>query len=268
MDAQLKQNNINKSNLQSQLTKAMASYNNGTALKSNINELKAEIINIDMAGVEYSNNREAYIKILSLFIGHEISSDAELLTPETKIWSMDINRSELRSFDLQKSIYEVQKKELRSSYLPQLSAFFQGGYGRPTLNIVNNEFGPWYMTGIRLNWSLGELYTMSNNRSKFSINQKNVEVDKETFLFNTRLDLIQQNENIRKYEDMIIKDEESIALRESITQSAEIQLDNGVITTHEYIQKLNAENLSKQTKILHEIQLLQAKYNQKFITGN
>jgi len=45
-------------------------------------------------------------------------------------------------------------------------------------------------------------------------------------------------------------------------------MENGVITTHEYIQKVNTESIAKQNKILHQIQLLQAKYNQKFITGN
>jgi outer membrane protein TolC len=124
------------------------------------------------------------------------------------------------------------------------------------------------MTGIRLNWSLGSLYTLSNRKNTLALNQQSVDADKETFLFNTRLDLAQQDENVKKYIELIRKDEEAIVLRTSVTKSAEAQLNNGVITTHEYIQKLNAEHLTRQNKILHEIQLLQAKYNQKFITGN
>jgi outer membrane protein len=162
----------------------------------------------------------------------------------------------------------LKKRELTSDYLPQLSAFFQGGYGRPTLNIIENDFGSWYMTGIRLNWSLGNLYTVSNKRSMLLMNQRSLDADKETFLLNTSLDLAQQDENVKKFKALIQKDNEAIALRESVTKSAVAQLDNGVITTHEYIQKLNAQNLAKQSKIMHEIQLLQAEYNQKFLTGN
>ncbi|WP_293908303.1 TolC family protein [Sphingobacterium sp. UBA5670] len=268
MDAQLKQNEINKANLQTQIQKTEAAFENGVAFKSNVDELKAEIVNIEMAGTEYQSNRTAFLKMLSMFIGREIGNATQLEIPRTEFLNTSINRPELKAFELQKSVFEVQKKDLRSSYLPQLSAFFQGGYGRPTLNIIENEFGGWYMTGIRLNWSLGSLYTLSNRKNTLALNQQSVDADKETFLFNTRLDLAQQDENVKKYIELIRKDEEAIVLRTSVTKSAEAQLNNGVITTHEYIQKLNAEHLTRQNKILHEVQLLQAKYNQKFITGN
>lgn len=100
------------------------------------------------------------------------------------------------------------------------------------------------------------------------LNQKSVEADRETFLFNTKLELTRQDENINKFTELIKQDDEAIALRSSVAKAAGAQLNNGVITTHEYIQKVNAEHLARQNKILHQVQLLQAKYNQKFITGN
>ena len=95
-----------------------------------------------------------------------------------------------------------------------------------------------------------------------------VESDQETFLMNTQIDLSQQDEQVKKYTELIRQDQEMVTLRHSVAKYAQVQLDNGVITTHEYIQKVNAENLAKQTLILHEIQLLQAKQNQKLISGN
>ena len=271
MDAQLKQNELNKANLQTQIQKAEAAYANGVAFRSNVDELKAEIVNIDMAGTEYKANRTAFLNMLSLFIGTELTEATQLVVPDTE--GLDgmmtsINRPELKAFDLQKAVYDVQKKELRSGYLPQVSAFFQGGYGKPTLNIVSDKFGPWYIAGVRLNWTFGSLYTLSNRKRTLALSQQAVEADKETFLFNTRLALAQQDEDVKKYQTLIEQDEEAIALRVAVTKSAEAQLDNGVITTHEYIQKVNAEHLARQRKIVHEIQLLQAHYQQKFITGN
>lgn len=221
-----------------------------------------------MAGTECKANRTAYLKMLSLFIGKELTEAAQLAIPETKVIQPSINRPELKSFDLQRSIYDVQQKDLKSGYLPQVSAFFQGAYGRPTLNIIENKFGPWFVTGLRFNWSLGSLYTLSNKKNTLLLNQQSVEADRETFLFNTRLDLAQQDENVKKYIELIKQDEQAVSLRASVTKSAAAQLNNGMITTHEYIQKVNAEHLARQNKILHEIQLLQAQYNQKFITGN
>jgi len=268
MDAQLKQNELNKANLQTQIQKTEAALQNGVAFRSNLDELKAEILNIEMAGTEYQSNRTAYLKMLSVFIGKDLPDATALVVPVNDFSPGIINRPELKSFDLQNSIYDVQRKELKSGYLPTVNAFFQGAYGRPTLNVIENKFGPWYVTGVRFNWSLGSLYSLSNKKKTLLLNQQSVEFDKETFLLNTKLDLTQQDENVKKYTELIRQDIEAITLRASVTKAAEAQLNNGVITTHEYIQKVNAENLAKQTKILHEIQLLQAKYNQKFITGN
>ncbi|GAB3432990.1 TolC family protein [Niabella aquatica] len=268
MDAQLKQNELNKINLQTQMQKTEAALENGAAFRSNLNELKAEILNIEMTGTEYKFNRTAYLKMLSLFIGKALPESAQLIVPATAVAQNIINRPELKGFDLQRSMYDIQRKELRSGHLPQVSAFFQGAYGRPTLNILENQFGPWYVAGLRFSWSLGSLYTLSNKKNILMLNEQSVEADREAFLLNTRLDLVQQNEQIKKYAELINQDEEAIVLRSAVTRSAEAQLSNGVITTHEYIQKVAAEHLAKQIKILHEIQLLQAKYNQKFITGN
>jgi len=268
MDAQLKQNEINKSSLQTQVQKTEAALKYGVAYRSNLDELKAEVANIAMASTEYRSNRTAYLKMLSLFIGKELPETVRLEQPDGKPSNPEINRPELKTFDLQKTIYDTQEKQLKSEYLPAVSAFFQGAYGRPTLNIIENKFGPWYVTGIRFNWNLGSLYSLSNKKSLLNLNRQTVDADRETFLLNTKIDLTQQDEQIRKYTDLLVQDEQVIALRSAVKKSAEAQLDNGVITVHEYIQKVNAEHLAVQTKILHEIQLLQAKYNHEFITGN
>lgn len=268
MEAQLKQNELNKANLQTQIQKTEASLVNGTAFRSNLDELKAEIENLDIASTEYRSNRASYLQMLSLFIGRELSEATHLEQPVAEYSSAAIRRPELKAFDLQKSVYDVQQKQLNSDYLPQVNAFFQGAYGRPTLNILENKFGPWYITGLRLTWSLGGLYSLSNKKHTLALNKQAVEADREAFLLNARLDLVQQDEQVKKYMELLLRDQQVIMLRTSVARAAEAQLANGVITIHEYIQKVNAENLARQTKILHEIQLLQAKYNQKFITGN
>jgi outer membrane protein TolC len=268
IDAQLKQNELNKANLQTQAQKAEAAFDNGVAFRSNVEELKAEVLNIEMQTTEYTSNRTAYLNMLSLFIGKKLPESMQLELPTAQYTLSAINRPELKAFDLQKNIVDQQEKQLKSDYLPQVSGFFQGAYGRPTLNIIENKFGPWYVTGLRFSWSLSSFYSLSNKKNIFQLNRQSIDADKETFLLNAKVDLSQQDEQVNKYTILIRQDDAAIALRTSVTQSAEAQLSNGVITTHEYIQKLNAEHLAKQLKILHEIQLLQAIYNLKFIAGN
>nr|WP_315028667.1 TolC family protein [uncultured Chryseobacterium sp.] len=268
MEAQLKQNEIKKSSLQTQVQKAEAALQFGTAYRSSVDELKAEVVNTEMASTEYLSNRTAYLKMLAAFIGKDLPASSELEWPDDELLYQDIKRPELKTFELQKSIYSLQQEQLKSDLFPKVSAFFQGAYGRPTLNIIENKFGPWFITGLRFSWSLESLYTSSNKKEIFELNKKAIDTDKETFLLNTKMDMIQQEEEVNKYNKLLKQDEAVISLRKSVTKSAEAQLMNGVITTHEYIQKLNTEHLAAQTMILHQIQLLQAKYNQKFISGN
>ena len=72
---------------------------------------------------------------------------------------------------------------------------------------------------------------------------------------------------LKKLQKLIEQDEASVTLRHSVAKAAEVQLDNGVITTHEYLQKVNAWHLTQQTLLLHKIQLLQAQEQQQLIIG-
>jgi outer membrane protein TolC len=268
MNEQLKQNEIRKTDLQGALDKATAALENGSGFRSNVDELKAELINVDMSGIEFKSNRSAYLQMLSLLTGRRIDEATLLAQPEPPPLVAEINRPELKLFDLRKETFGIQEKQLKSGYLPKLNAFIQGAYGRPTLNFIDNAFGTWWMGGLRLNWSLGSLYTLKNSRNLLHIDSQNQDIEKETFLYNTRLTLGQENADIKKYSELIQKDDAVISLRASVSQSAKAQLDNGVITVHEYINKLNEENLARQSRILHHIQLLQAQYNFKSTSGN
>lgn len=268
MEAQLEQNGLRKADLQSATDKMQAALNNGVAYRSNVDELKAEIMNTEMAATEFSANRKAYMKMLSAFIHQPLNDSTRLAWPAPVTPQQGIHRPEITYYDIQKKAFDVQEKQLQSGYLPKLSAFIQGAYGRPTLNIIDNKFGTWWLGGVRLNWSLGSLYSLKNNRQLLDINRQNLDVSKETFLFNTSMNLQQQNQDIDKFATLIEQDDSAITLRSAVRKSAQAQLDNGVITVHDYISQLNAENLAKQSRILHSIQLLQAQYNYKNTSGN
>lgn len=268
MEAQIRQNNISRENFRSSADKAQASYENGTALKSNVDEFLAEIATTDMVGIDLKSNRKAYLDMLSVFIGQPLGENAELILPPQIMTDPIIKRPELVLYDLDRKIYDVQDKQLKSEYLPKLNAFVQGAYGRPTLNFIENSFGPWWMGGIRMLWNLGSLYTLKNNQTNLRINKESLDVDKETFIYNTSLSMGKQSQDMVKYASLLRQDESVISLRSSIASAARAQLDNGVITVHDYISKMNAENLARQSKILHTIQMVQAQYQYKITTGN
>ena len=268
IDAQLSQNQLNVETVQSQLEKAETALKNGTTLPSNVAELKAELVRLAMQRTEYEATKAMYLQMLSTFIGKDLPSDTVLNRPKPTTLSTANHRPELKGFDLQQSVLDIQRRQLTSEYLPKIGLFFQGAYGRPTLNIIKNEFDFYYIAGVRLQWNLSPLYSLSNRKQLLQLQGESLSADRKAFLMNTELDLTQQQMQISKLQRLMEQDQESVALRHSVAQAAQVQLDNGVITTHEYLQKVNAENLAKQTLLLHEIQLLQAQENQHLVTND
>ncbi len=265
---QLKQNQLRKNDLQNAAAKAEAALKNGTAFRSNVNELKAELANADMATTELQANRKTFLQMLSVLTGQSIYDPEQLQIPPGGTVSPSVKRPELALYDFQKKAFDVQEKQLRTNYLPKVNAFVQGAFGRPTLNIIADEAGTWYMAGLRFNWNLGSLYTLKNNRNLLEINRQNVDADTETFLRNTEIEITRYRGDIEKYRDLLVQDETVIELRTAVKTSAQSQLDNGVITTRDFIDKVNHESLARQNKVLHQIQLLQAQYNLKQVSGN
>ena len=90
---------------------------------------------------------------------------------------------------------------------------------------------------------------------------------KEVFLFNAHIALLQQKAVINKFRRFLKTDDEIISLRENVKKASLAQLQNGVINSGDYLREVNAGDEAELNRNLHEIQLLQAEYNQRNITG-
>ncbi|MDD4638813.1 MAG: TolC family protein, partial [Bacteroidales bacterium] len=102
-------------------------------------------------------------------------------------YDIPVNRPELAMLDAQYNLYENQKGAVRSSVMPKVGIFAQGGYGNPGLNMFEPGFTPYYILGARVVWNFGGLYTKKTNIRNIEVSQQNINLQKETFLFNTRL---------------------------------------------------------------------------------
>lgn len=268
MDEQLRQNELLQKDIQIGIRKTQAALDNGTAFKSSMDILKAELLKVGQRATELKASKRAFTDMLALLTGLTLNDDTRLITPASPVLTQAINRPELLLLDYQRSTLAVQNKLLSAKNRPRLSFFFQGGFGRPAFNILSNDFEAYYIGGLRLNVPLSGFYTLKNERNLLNISGQNLDVQKEVFLFNTNYVLRQQNAEVLKLQELIRSDEDIIALRGSVKNTSAVQLENGVITTNDYLREVNAEDAAKQTKILHDIQLLMAQYNQQTTSGN
>lgn len=268
IDGQLIQNEILKKDIIAGIDKNKVAIANGIALKSSVDVLKVELLKADQRKTELKAVRKGYADMLSLFINQTIDETTQFEKLNTVSLPTVINRPELQLYDLQMKTIDVQSKLLDTKLLPRFSVFFQGGYGRPGLNMMSNDFELYYIGGVRFSWNINNFYTQKENKKLLDVNQNLLDVQKETFLFNTNLTLKQQQAEIDKIEQLIQSDIKIVQLRESVKHSAQQQLEFGTATTIDYLTYVNAEDQAKQNLILHQIQLLLAQFNYKTTIGN
>jgi len=203
LDEQLKQVELVKNDIRLGIKRVEAQVLHGTAFRSNLLVLEAELLKNDQRAIELRANRKGLIDVLSLFINQQLPENTKLETPASGITiSQAINRPELKLYEYQDSLFQTQREVVSARNRPRTSVFVQGGYGRPALNMLKNEFELFYIAGLRLNWSLGNLYTSKREKEILSVNQRMVEVQKDIFLLNTNTQLKQQQPNCRSWKTL------------------------------------------------------------------
>lgn len=270
INEQLTQIELVKKDIQSSLEKVRSAISNGTAFRMNADILEAELLKNDQRAIELKAARKSYLDMLGMFIHEAITETIELQKPEAPTVQTDplITRPEISLYQYQSEMYTAQHQLTSTKLTPRLGFFIQGGYGRPALNMLKNDFEGYYIGGLRFNWNLGGLYNTHRDKQILSLNLESVNKQKETFEFNTKLQLKQQNNEMAKLVELLEVDQKLIELRTRVKNTAKAQLDNGVITANDYLRELNAEDQAKQNLSVHQIQLLMTQYSYQVTSGN
>ena len=263
---------LNK-DLQEQLTasenKLTSMVKHGTAAQCDLNNVTAERLNVVQQMTTLESQRRVLMAMLGTFCGIEVNHVAK---PAAVNITDGNNRPELRLIDSQLRLADAQDHALKAALLPRLGVFAQGYYGYPGYNLFKDMMGrewSWNgMVGARLTWNIGALYTHHNDKAKVQLMRETAQNQREVFLFNNRLEQMQQNEAIDRYRQLMAQDEEIITLRQQVRKAAESKLSHGIIDVNDLIRDINSENAARVQQSIHEIEMLKQMYDLKYTTNN
>ena len=270
VEAQLTQLDRSIETLQSQLEKVTAAVENGVSLPSNRDVLQAEVLRTEQMKISLLHQRIAFIKNLETFTGDSMSTSTALVLPtlENSTYQInELNRPELLVLKSGKEAIQAKQAMVDANVKPILGAFFQAGYGKPGLNFLENAFSPYYIAGLNLKWNISQLYTKANDTEMNTLDVLRIQADEDNFVRNIQVLSNQYTTEIIRYQTMLEQDERILSLRKKITERAEKQLENGVITSSEYIQELNAEERAKIDRDIHMLEINQLNYQLKNLYG-
>lgn len=251
--------------LKSNEEKLSSMYRNGTAAESDYNSMRAERLCAEQELTSLSSQRRTLQLLLSTFCGIEIN---KIVKPEPVNNTKDGVRPELRLIDSRLKLTYAQEKMLDRQLLPRISVFAQGFYGYPGLNMfedmMHRHWGLNGIVGARLTWNIGALYTRKNDKTNIDVQRNMLNVQREVFLFNNRIEQTEHNEQIERQRQMLASDDEIISLRQQVRIASESKLQHGIIDVNDLLKEINSENAARVSRSLHEIEMLRQIYQLKY----
>ena len=268
LDEQLKQNDLIGQDITNGLEKMQAMVNNGTAYQRGIDELRAQLLQTRQSATELLASRTAFFNMLLMLTGMPPGARIGLTEPPELALQSMISRPELLLYDYQQRSFDIEDEIASSGLRPRLDLFLQGGYSRPGLNMLSNNFSWYAIGGLKLNWNLGGWYTLKRQRRISALGRRELDLQKETFLLNTGMEQEQRLLRIASQRSLLLRDDEIVELRTSVKNSALVQLTQGVLSAHDYLAQVIAENQAREARALHRIQYLQSEYNYQTLIGD
>ncbi len=246
-----------------------SAVNNGMVLSADLDQLLAELIKTEQTVIELKSNKETVLYALSILTGKTTEQFKNLVLPvESTDSNSPLKRPEMDLFSKQNEFLSANSELLQKQRNPKLFGFGQAGYGKPGLNMLNNSFDTYYMVGLGFSWNVFDWKTTSRQKQIIKLQQDMVQTKQDAFVRNIDLATDQQNKQINQIGELLKTDQQLITVRERITKTSASKLENGTITTADYIQDLNAETTARLMLETHKIQLKEAWIKLANIRGN
>lgn len=261
LEERLGQTDLTIALLQSNLDKVRSLVTNGVAMQTDADAVEAELLSVQQQRVQIEASRESYRRMLELFIGQRLAERLE--RPElVEAVSGESARPELAWIDAQQERLAAQELSVKSATRPRFGVFAQGYYGYPGLDyfagMVSTDWTWNALIGVKMSWNFGAYYTKKNRLSNLRVAQQQLDIQRDVFLFNTDLQVAEEQGNISRLRRALADDDRIVALRRSVREAAESKLRNGVIDTNDLLRKITDEASARSARSLREVELLKA----------
>lgn len=245
------------------LSRLQAMLRNGTAMQSDVDMVEAQLLGLKQQIATATAAASGYRQVLSTFTGLQLANE-DFILPAAHIPTPINNRPELMLFQAKERLNTAGQSVVKASIMPKVGFFAQSYYGYPGIDyfkaMLNRDMTFNIVAGIKVSWNIDGLYTRKNQLNKIANANRQVNVERQTFLLNTRMQSEQQLSEIRGLEAVMSEDARIVQLRGNVRKAAESQLRNGIIDATALTTKINDETQALLMQAYHNIKYIQAVY--------
>ena len=259
-----------KETLESKYAKVQAAIKHGAALPSDTNVMKVELVKLNNELQQLKRREKTAFEVLSELTGQSISQKRVLAVPQYQLNDRTAftTRPEMQMLSLRQQQAEDYQTLSKRKYFPKVRAFGTAGYGRPGMNMLSEDFSTFWIAGAGLSWELWNWNKSGDEQQELSLRQRILEKEKAHIAKNFSAQTIRKRSEIENLRQQMKEDRQVLQLYEDIVASYASKLDNGTITSAEFIEQLNNRKDAQMQYELHQIQLEKAKVDYNLISGN
>ena len=257
------------SDLDARLAAVRARVEAGTALGRDAAEIEAERVRATLDRDEAVSARRVSLAVLSDLANRAIDTSAVLVLPEeepeksqpiTPAALADLRqRPEFEQFRRTRLRLEREAAVNRSENSPRVTAFGQGGVGRPGLDQFNTTSDWFWQAGIKLQWRPWTWRSAGRKSEALREEQQVVQTEERSLARRLAREVVSNLEDVQRLSRALVQDQQVIALRAEIERQARAQYDEGTITTADYVESRTNVLDARLTLQRHRVELAQAR---------
>jgi len=243
-----------------------SAYDNGAILKSDLDNIKAERLKLDKELISIKAMKENTIKSINLITGLDLDIQYSFVEPIINNEG-DLVRPELLLLDAQYKYTSSTVNKFKTNRMPKFFAFGKAGYGRPGFDFMNTDMHGYAMIGAKFTWDVFDWNMYKKQKQNIVLQQQIIQDSKATLQKQITIEENRYMAEIAQYQKQIEIDKNIIKLKESVYKAAESQMNNGTITSTEYLKMFNEWKRAKLTSELDKLKLITAQLNYNHSKG-
>jgi len=256
---QLKIFDISLQDLAERKKQIRAGIEEGIMLPNEITKIEVKELELNAQQENINFRINGMIHSLEQLIGKSLDEQVQLslpTLPELKTIP-SINRPEQALFQSQREAILAQSDMIEATKKPKLGAYAQAGIGYPNpLNILDNNLAPFGIVGARFSMPITDWKKSKVDREILSLQAQQLNNAEATLVFNLDSQKANYLTEVNRIQSQIQSQEQIAQLQKEILDLLAIQLDEGIITSTEYLTQVNTELKVRQNLAIHRTELI------------
>ncbi len=242
----------------------------GAILESDLLRVKAQQYELQKQLSEVALQKKAAMNSLELLTGQSFKGVAGVEINNRVITTPAFEKlASIKLIALQKEKLSASQEVVSKNLVPRLSAMATGGVGQPNpYNFFNTDFEGYYMLGARLQWNVFDWNNTKRTKGSLELKKEMLDTEADQLKRNTQLRLEGKIALMEQLEMAVAKDAEIAEMREKIRKTVSSQLDQGTITSADFLEALRDEQQALLSRELNSLLLAKAQVEYLIESGN